>query len=59
MAHTNKGNLSYPSPKDLILLTVDNKLIAPNKELIPAKCKETIKRSTLAPLCETAPDNGG
>jgi hypothetical protein len=59
IAHTNNGNFSYPSPKDLILLTVANKLIAPNRELIPAKCKETIKKSTLAPLCDTAPAKGG
>lgn len=57
--HTNKGNFSYPNPKDLMLLTVANKFIAPNRELIPAKCKETINKSTLAPLWDTAADKGG
>ena len=33
-----------------MLLTVANKFIAPNRELIPAKCKETINKSTLGPL---------
>ena len=59
IAHTNKGNLSYPNPPLLILLTVASKLIAPNKELTPAKCKDTIAKSTAPPLCETEPDKGG
>jgi hypothetical protein len=41
------------------LLTVARRLIAPNKELIPARCKDTINKSTEAPLWETAPANGG
>jgi hypothetical protein len=59
IAQTNKGNLSYPKPPDLILLIVASKFIAPNKELTPARCKDTITKSTEPPLCETEPDNGG
>jgi len=42
-----------------MFITVDNKFIAPNKELIPAKCKDTIKMSTDAPLWDTIPARGG
>lgn len=42
-----------------MLLTVANKLIAPNNELTPARCKDTIAKSTEPPLCETDPDKGG
>jgi len=50
MAHTNKGILSYPKLPLLILAVVANRLIAPNKELTPAKCNDTITRSTAPPL---------
>ena len=50
IAHTNKGNLCKLIPLVLILSTVVMKLIAPNKEETPAKCKLNIARSTLAPL---------
>jgi hypothetical protein len=42
-----------------MLLTVANKLIAPNKELTPAKCKDTIAKSTDPLPCETEPERGG
>ena len=35
------------------------KLIAPNKEETPAKCKLNIARSTLAPLWDWIPAKGG
>jgi hypothetical protein len=35
------------------------KFIAPNKLLIPAKCKLNIAKSTLGPLWLCIPDNGG
>ena len=35
------------------------KFIAPNKLLIPAKCKANIARSTLGPLWLCIPDKGG
>lgn len=59
IAQTNKGSLSYPKPPDLMLLMVASKLIAPNNELTPARCKDTITKSTEPPLCDTDPDNGG
>jgi len=59
MAQTNKG-ISYK----LILLarilkTVVIKLIAPNNEETPAKCKLKIAKSTDPPECAIIPDNGG
>ena len=35
------------------------KLIAPNKEDTPAKCKLKIAKSTDAPECDWIPANGG
>ena len=49
IAHTNNGNLCKLIPLVLILRTVVMKLIAPNKEDTPAKCKLKIARSTDAP----------
>ena len=43
------GNLCKLIPFVLILSTVVIKLIAPNNEEIPAKCKLKIAKSTLAP----------
>ena len=40
-------------------LTVTIKLIEPAIDDIPAKCKENIAKSTLAPECADAPDKGG
>ena len=49
IAQTKSGNLCKLIPLVLIFNTVVIKLIAPSKELIPAKCKLKIARSTLAP----------
>jgi hypothetical protein len=35
------------------------KLIAPNKEEIPARCKLNIAKSTEPPECDCILDNGG
>lgn len=35
------------------------KLIAPNNEETPAKCKEKIAKSTEPPECDCTLDNGG
>lgn len=42
-----------------MLIIVAIKFIAPNKELIPAKCNENIAKSTDGPECEIKPDKGG
>jgi hypothetical protein len=47
-AHTNKGIKCIFIPGTLILKIVTIKLIAPNKEEIPAKCKLNIAKSTEA-----------
>jgi hypothetical protein len=49
-AHPNKANLCRLIPGLLIFNTVVIKLIAPNKLLIPDKCKANIAKSTLGPL---------
>jgi hypothetical protein len=49
-AHPNKANLCNLIPGLLIFNIVVMKFIAPNKLLIPAKCKANIARSTLGPL---------
>ena len=59
IAQTNKGNLCKLIPLALILSTVVMKLIAPNKEEIPAKCKLKIAKSTEAPECDWIPAKGG
>jgi len=41
----------------LIIVTI--KLIAPNIDEIPAKCKLNIPKSTALPECEKIPDKGG
>ena len=46
-------------PGVLILTTVVIKLIAPNKELTPDKCRANIAKSTLGPLWLWTPDKGG
>jgi len=56
---TNKGSLKNVNPQTRILIIVVIKLIAPNKEEIPAKCKLKIAKSTEPPECETTPLNGG
>jgi len=49
-AHPNKANLCNFIPGLLILSIVVIKFIAPNKLLIPDKCKAKIAKSTLGPL---------
>ena len=59
IAHTNKGNLCNDIPLVLILSVVLMKLIAPNKEETPARCKLKIAKSTDPPECDCIPANGG
>ena len=59
IAQTNKGNLCKDIPVALIFNTVVIKLIAPNKEETPAKCKLKIAKSTDPPECDCIPANGG
>ena len=49
IAQTNNGNLCKLIPFVLIFKTVVMKLMAPNKEETPAKCKLKIAKSTEAP----------
>jgi hypothetical protein len=49
-AHPNKANLCNLIPGLLIFNIVVIKFIAPNKLLIPDKCKPNIAKSTLGPL---------
>jgi len=49
-AHPNKANLCNLIPGLLIFKIVVIKFIAPNKLLIPDKCKAKIAKSTLGPL---------
>ena len=56
---TNKGNLWKLMPGALIFIIVVIKLIAPNIEDIPAKCKLNIAKSTEPPECDCIPANGG
>jgi hypothetical protein len=58
-AHPNKANLCNLIPGLLIFNIVVIKLIAPNKLLIPDRCKANIARSTLGPLWLCIPLKGG
>jgi hypothetical protein len=49
-AHPNKANLCNLIPGLLILSIVVIKLTAPNKLLIPDRCKANMAKSTLGPL---------
>jgi len=49
-AQPNKANLCNFIPGALILSIVVIKFIAPNKLLIPDKCRAKIAKSTLGPL---------
>ena len=49
-AQPNKANLCNLIPGLLIFNTVVIKFIAPNKLLIPDRCKANIAKSTLGPL---------
>ena len=59
IAHTNNGNLCKDIPGALMFNTVVIKLIAPNKEDTPARCKLKIAKSTEPPECDCIPANGG
>jgi hypothetical protein len=58
-AHTNNGNLCNVIPGLLIFKIVVIKLLAPNIELIPAKCKLNIAKSTAPPEWNSTDANGG
>jgi hypothetical protein len=49
-AHPNNANLCNLIPGLLIFNIVVIKFMAPNKLLIPARCKAKIAKSTLGPL---------
>jgi hypothetical protein len=49
-AHPNKANLCNLIPGVLIFIIVVMKFIAPNRLLIPDRCKAKIAKSTLGPL---------
>jgi hypothetical protein len=59
IAQPNKASLCNLIPGLLIFNMVVMKFIAPNKLLIPAKCKAKIAKSTLGPLCACIPLKGG
>lgn len=59
IAQTNKGNLCNDIPFVLIFNVVLMKLIAPNNEDIPAKCKLNIAKSTEPPEWDWIEDKGG
>lgn len=58
-AQPNNASLCNLIPGLLMFNIVVMKLIAPNKLLIPDKCKPKIAKSTLAPLWLCIPDKGG
>lgn len=47
------------NPGALILIVVAIKLIAPNREDRPERCKLKIAKSTAAPLCASIDERGG
>ena len=59
MAQANSGSLWNDIPAPLILIIVVMKFIAPRRELIPARCRLKIARSTLPPLWLPSPLRGG
>jgi hypothetical protein len=59
IAQTNKGNLCKDIPFVLMFNVVLIKLIAPNKEDTPARCKLKIAKSTEPPECDWIPAKGG
>jgi len=56
---TYKGILSINIPKQRILIIVTIKLMEPNNDEAPAKCKLKIAKSTAAPECASLLDKGG
>ena len=59
IAQANKGNLCSDIPGALIFKTVVIKLIAPNRDETPDKCKANIAKSTDPPECDWILDKGG
>ena len=59
IAHTNKGNLCKLIPFALMFRTVVMKLMAPNSEETPARCKLKIAKSTDPPEWDCILDKGG
>ena len=59
IAQLNKGNLCKLIPLVLIFNVVTMKLIAPNNEETPAKCRLKIAKSTAPPECDWILDKGG
>lgn len=59
IAHTNKGNLCRDIPLVLIFKVVVIKLIAPNIDEIPAKCRLKIAKSTEPPEWDWTLAKGG
>ena len=59
IAHTKSGNLCIDIPFVLMFKAVLIKLIAPNKELTPARCKLKIAKSTDPPECDCMLAKGG
>jgi len=58
-AQQKRGILCIVKPGVLIFNTVVIKFAAPNIELIPAKCKENIAKSTEPLEWNSTEDNGG
>ena len=59
IAQANNGNLCKVCPGALIFNTVVMKLMAPNKDETPAKCKLKIAKSTEPPEWDWIDANGG
>jgi hypothetical protein len=59
IAQPYRANLCNLIPGHLILSIVVIKFIAPNKLLIPDRCKAKMAKSTLGPLWLCIPDKGG
>jgi len=56
---TNRGIRSKDRVSERILIIVEMKFTAPRIDLIPAKWREKIARSTEAPGCPNVLDKGG
>jgi hypothetical protein len=57
--HTNRGAPMRVNPTGRIFMIVTMKLIAPNRDDAPERCKLKIARSTAGPPWARIPDNGG
>lgn len=58
-AHTNRGRRSRRRPSERMLNIVVIKFKAPRIELMPAKCREKIAKSTEGPAWAILAANGG